>query len=116
MDRALSIARRACVGILNVTAMRVSVVPILLPLVGRGGTHKPTATILLALEQGWLLRVAIAIAVEAAATSASVVVPAVVVTTLLLLGGIVDVVGWWLLLSNGHAELLKPRKLCLDGG
>ncbi len=35
---------------------------------------------------------------------------------LLLLWGVVDVVGWRLLLSDGHAELLKPRQLCLDGG
>ncbi len=73
------------------------------------------ATALLALVQGWLLQVAAAIAIEAAATSASTVVPVVVVTTLLLLGGIVDVVGWRLLLSDGHAELLKPRQLRLDG-
>ncbi len=78
--------------------------------------HKPMATTLLALVQGWLLRVATAIAIEAAAASASTVVPAVVVTMLLLLGGIVDVVDWRLLLSDGHAELLKPRQLCLDGG
>jgi hypothetical protein len=116
VNGALSIARCACVGILNVTAMRVAVVPILPPLVGRGGTHKPTGTALLALVQGWLLRVAATIAIEAATASASVVVPAVVVTTLLLLGGVVDIVGWRLLLSNGHAELLKPRQMCLDGG
>ena len=64
---------------------------------------------------GWLLWVAAAIAVEAVAASASAVVPAVVVTMLLLLWGVVDVVGWRLLLSDGHAELLKPRQLCLDG-
>ncbi len=103
-------------GIFDVTAMRVAVVPILPPLVGRGGMHKPTATALLALVRGWLLQVAAAIAVEAAAISASAIVPAVVVTLLLLLGGVVDVVGWRLLLSDGHAELLKPRQLCLDGG
>ncbi len=103
-------------GIFDLTAMPVAVVPILPPLVGRGGTHKPMATALLALVRGWLLRVAATIAVEAAATSTSVVVPAVVVTMLLLLGGVVDVVGWWLLLSDGHAELLKPHQLCLDGG
>ncbi len=102
-------------AIFNVTAMHVAVVPILIPLVGRG-MHKPTATALLALGRGWLLWVATAIAVEAAAASASAVVPAVVVTTLLLLWGVVDVVGWRLLLSDGHAELLKPRQLCLDGG
>ncbi len=84
MDGASSIAHPACVGILNVTAMRVAVVPILPPLVGHGGTHKPMATALLALVRGWLLRVAAAIAIEAAAPSASAVVPAVVVTTLLL--------------------------------
>jgi hypothetical protein len=71
---------------------------------------------LLALVQGWLLWVAAAISVEAAAASASAVVPAVVVTMLLLLWGIVDVVGWRLLLSDGHAEVLKPHQLCLDGG
>jgi hypothetical protein len=47
--------------------------------------HKPTATALLALVQGWLLWVAATIAVEAAAASASAVIPAVVVTSLLLL-------------------------------
>ena len=106
----------ARVAIFDVTAMHVAVVSILPPLVGHGGMHKPTATALLALVQGWLLRVAAAIAVEAATTSAYAVVPAVVVTTLLLLGGLVDVVGWQLLLSDSHAELLKPYQLCLDGG
>ncbi len=101
-------------AIFNITAMHVAVVPILIPLVGRG-THKPTATALLALVQGWLLWVAAAIAVEATAVSASVVVPAVVVTTLLLLWGVVDVVGWQLLLSDNHAALLKPHQLCLYG-
>ncbi len=96
--------------------MRVAVVPILPPLVELGGMHRPTATALLALVQGWLLQVAAAIAIEATTASASAVVPAVVVTTLLLLGGLVDVVGWQLLLSDSHAELLKPYQLCLDGG
>ncbi len=104
------VAPRAHVAIFDVTAMRVAVVPILIPLVGRG-MHKPMATALLALVQGWLLWIA-AIAIEAAAASASAVVPAVVV---MLLWGIVDVVGWRLLLSDGHAELLKPCQLCLDG-
>jgi hypothetical protein len=62
-----------------------------------------------------LLPVAAAIAVVATIASASTVVPAVVVTTLLLMGGVVDVVGWWLLLSDGHAELLEPCQLRLDG-
>ncbi len=96
--------------------MCVAVVPILVLLVGHGGIHRPTATTMLVLVQGWLLRVAAAIANETAAVSASAVVPAVVVRMLLLLGGIVDVVGWQLLLSDGHAELLKPHQLCLDGG
>ncbi len=78
--------------------------------------HKPMATALLALVQGWLLQVAATIAIEAAAAYASAVVPGVVVTMLLLLGGVVDVVGWRLLLSDSHAKLLKPRQLCLDGG
>ncbi len=115
MDGSSSVARPARVAIFNVTTMRVAVVPIFIPLVGHG-MHKPTATALLALVQGWLLWVAAVIAVEAAAASASAIVPAVVVTTLLLLWGIVDVVGWRLLLSDGHAELLKPCRLCLDGG
>jgi hypothetical protein len=115
VDGSLSVAPCARVAIFDVTAMRVAVVPILIPLVGRG-MHKPTATALLALVRGWLLWVAAAIAVEAAATSASAVVPAIVVTTLLLLWGIVNVVGWRLLLSDSHAELLKPRQMCLDGG
>jgi hypothetical protein len=115
VDGSLSVALCTRVAIFDVTAMHVAVVPILIPLVGRG-THKPTATALLALVRGWLLWVAAAIAIEVAAASASAVVPAVVVTTLLLLWGIVDVVGWRLLLSDGHAELLKPRKSCLDGG
>ncbi len=115
MDGALSNARPARVGIFDITAMHVAVVPILPPLVGCGGTHKPTATALLALVRGWLLRVAAAIAFKVAAASASAVVPAVAVTMLLLLGGVVDVVRWRLLLSDGHAELLKPCQLCLDG-
>ena len=78
--------------------------------------HMPMATALLALVQGWLLPVVAAIVIVAATASASAVVPAVVMTMLLLLGGVVDVVGWRLLLSDGHAELLKPRQLCLDGG
>ncbi len=114
VDGSSSVARRAHVAIFDVTTMRVTVVPIFIPLEGCG-THKPTATALLALVQGWLLWEAAAIAVEAAAASASVVVPAVVVTTLLLLWGVVDVVGWRLLLSNGDAEMLKPHQLCLDG-
>ncbi len=115
VDGSSSVARRAGVAIFDITTMHVAIVPILIQLVGRG-MHKPTATALLALVQGWLLWVAAAIAIEAAAASASAVVPAVVVTTLLLLWGIVAVVGWWLLLSDGHLELLKPRQLCLDGG
>jgi hypothetical protein len=110
VDGSPSVARCTRVAIFDVTAMRVAVVPILIPLVGRG-THKPTATALLALVQGWLLWVAAAIAVEAATASASTIVPAVVVTTLLLLWGLVDVVGRRLLLSDSHAELLKPRQL-----
>ncbi len=115
VDGSLSVARCACVAIFDVTAMRVAVVPIFIPLVGCG-MHKPTATALLALVRGWLLWVATAIAIEAAAASASGVILAVVVMMLFLLWGIVDVIGWWLLLSDGHAELLKPRQLCLDGG
>ncbi len=115
VDGSSPVAHCARVAIFDVITMPVAVVPILIPLVGRG-THKPTATALLALVRGWLLWVAAAIAVEAAAASASAVVPAVVVTMLLLLWGIVDVVGWRLLLSDGHAKLLKPRQLCLDGG
>ncbi len=115
VDGSSSVARCAHVAIFDVTAMHVAVVPILIPLVGRG-MHKPMATALLALVRGWLLWVAATIAIEAAAASASVVVPAVVVTMLLLLWNLVDVVGWRLLLSDGHAELLKPHQLCLDGG
>jgi hypothetical protein len=109
-------ARGACVGIFDITAMCMAIVRILPLLVGRGGMHRPTATALLALVRGWLLRVAATIAVVAATASASTVVPAVVVTMLLLLGSIVDVVGWWLLLPDGHAELLEPCQLRLDGG
>ncbi len=116
MEGALSGARGTRVGIFNITAMCMAIVPILISLVGHGGMHRPTATALLALVRGWLLLIASAIAIVAAAASASTVVPAVVVTTLLLLEGIVDVVGWWLLLSDGHAELLEPRQLHLDGG
>ncbi len=112
----MSGARGACVDVFDITVMGMAIVPILILLVGCGGMRRPTATALLALVQGWLLPVAAAIAVVDAATSASTVVPDVVVTMLLLLGGIVDVVGWWLLLSDGHAELLEPRQLCLDGG
>ncbi len=100
----------------DITAMRMAIVSILPSLVGCGETRRPTATALLALMQGWLLPVAAAIAIVAAAASASTVVPAVVVTTLLLLGVVVYVDGWWLLLSDGHAELLEPRQLRLDGG
>ncbi len=114
VDGSLSVARCAHVAIFDVTAMRGAVVPTLIPLVGHG-MHKPTATTLLALVQSWLLWIAAAIAIEAATASASAVVPAVVVTMLLLLWGLVYVVGWRLLLSDGHAELLKPRQLCLDG-
>ncbi len=71
--------------------------------------HRTTATALLAVVQGWLLRVASTIFVAAAAAIASAVVPAT------LLGGVVDVVGWQLLLSDGHAELLEPSQLRLDG-
>ncbi len=116
MEGALSGARGACVGIFDITAMGMAIVPIFPLFVGRGGMHRPMATALLALVRGWLLPVAAAIAiVAAAAASASTVVPAVVVTMLLLLGGVVDVVEWWLLLSDGHAELLEPCQLRLDG-
>ncbi len=108
MEGASSGARGTCVGIFNITAMRMAIVPNLPLLVGRGGMHRPTATALLALVRGWLLPVAAAIAIVAPATSAYTVALAVVVTTLLLLGDIVDVVGWWLLLSDGHAGLLEP--------
>jgi hypothetical protein len=111
-----SSARGACVGIFNITTMRMAIVPILILLVGVGGTCRPTATALLASVQGWLLPVASAIASVATASSASMVVSAVVVMTLLLLGGIVDIAGWWLLLSDDHAELLEPCQLRLDGG
>jgi hypothetical protein len=103
-------------GIFNITVMHMAIVPILPSLVGCGGMHRPTAATLLALVRGWLLPVAATIAIVAAAASTSMFVPAVVVTMLLLLGGVVDVVGWWLLLSDGHAELLEPCQLCLDGG
>jgi hypothetical protein len=116
VEGASSGACGASVGVFDITAMRMALVPILILLVGAGGMRRPTTTALLALVRGWLLPVAAAIAVVAAAASASTVVPAVVVTTLLLLGGVVDVVGWWLLLSDGHAELLEPRQLRLDGG
>ncbi len=116
MEGALSGARGTHVGIFDITAMCMTIVSILPSLVGRRGMHRPTATTLLALVRGRLLRVAAAIAVVAPAASASTVVPAVVVTTQFLLGGIVDVVGWWLLLSDSHAELLEPHQLRLDGG
>jgi hypothetical protein len=115
VEGALSGARGTHVGIFDITTMHMAIVPILILLVGHGGVRRPMATALLALVRGWLLLVAAAIAIVATAASASTVVPSVVVTTLLLLGGIVDVVGWWLLLSNGHAELLEPRQLRLDG-
>ncbi len=72
VDGSSSVAHRARVAIFDVTPMHVAVVPILIPLVGRG-THKPTATALLALVRGWLLWVAAAIAIEAATASASAV-------------------------------------------
>ncbi len=116
MEGALSGARGNLVGIFDITAMHMAIVPILPLLVDHGGTHRPMATALLALVQGWLLPVAATIAIVAAAAFVSAVVPAVVVMTLLLLGGVVDVVGWWLLLSNSHAELFEPHQLHLDGG
>jgi hypothetical protein len=103
------VARGARVGVFDIAAMRTAVVPILVTLVGRGGTHRTTATALLAVVRGWLLRVASTICVAAAAAAASAVVPVT------LLGGVVDVVGWRLLLSDGHAELLEPSQLRLDG-
>ncbi len=61
-----------------------------------------TTTALLAVVQGWLLRVASTIFVAAAAAAASAVVPA------MLLGGVVDVVGWRLCCPTAMQNCWSP--------
>ncbi len=73
MEGASSGARGTRVGIFDITAIRMAIVTILPLLVGCGGMHRPMTTALLALVQGWLLPVAFAIAVVAAAASTSTV-------------------------------------------
>ncbi len=58
VEGALSGARGTRVGVFDITAMSMAIVPILISLVGVGGMRRPTPPPLLALVRGWLLQVA----------------------------------------------------------
>ena len=96
-------ARHARVGVINVAAMSMAVVPILPTLVGRGRLCRLLRTGTVAAKPSWLLWEASSTVATAGTTIASVAA----LVELLLLGRGVD--GRWGLLVDSHAELLDAR-------
>jgi hypothetical protein len=106
----------ACVGIVNVTAMGVAVVPIFPMLVGSGRKTWLLHAGSVAAKPGlllWEVATAIAAAVTSVVSIAIASATVIVGHVLLLCGGI-D--GGWGLLANSHAELLDVHQLALHSG